>query len=131
MKNWLIASVLILTVLIGAPAIFAQSQGSQDQQGGWYCPGMGQGRMMHQQGGGCQMMGPGRANAAIKGEPVTLEQARKLLDNYLVRLANPNLKAGELVDKGGNFEATIVTKDGSLVQRIEIDKNTGWFRNIS
>ena len=43
---------------------------------------------------------------------------------------NPNLKVGKLADKGDFYEATIVTKkEGELVERIQVDKKTGWFRN--
>ncbi len=68
---------------------------------------------------------------AASGEPLTKDQAERLLENYVFRFANPNLKPGEVVEKGAVFEATVVTKDGSLVERLEIDKNTGFFRKIS
>ncbi len=53
-----------------------------------------------------------------------------LLNNYVTRTGNANLKAGEVLEKGDIFEATVVTKDGSLVERLEIDKKTGMFRRI-
>lgn len=68
---------------------------------------------------------------AASGEPLNKEQAQKLLQNYVLRTRNPNLKTGELLDKGAVFEATVVTKEGSLVEKIEIDKNTGFFRRSS
>ena len=43
---------------------------------------------------------------------------------------NPNLKVGEIADKGDFYEVTVVTKkEGALVERIHVDKKTGWFRN--
>lgn len=65
------------------------------------------------------------------GQPVSKQQARQMLDNYVSSRNNPNLRVGEITDKGDLFEATIVTKEGSLVERIHVDKNTGWFRNVS
>jgi len=45
-------------------------------------------------------------------------------------MRNPNLKLGEIEDKGNAFEAEIQTKDGSLVDRILVDKYTGWMRSV-
>jgi hypothetical protein len=44
---------------------------------------------------------------------------------------NPNLKLGEVVEKGELFEVTVTTKDGSLVEKVELNRNTGWFRNMT
>ncbi len=44
---------------------------------------------------------------------------------------NPYLKVGKIADKGDLYEATIVTqKEGALVERVQVDKKTGWFRNV-
>jgi hypothetical protein len=45
-------------------------------------------------------------------------------------MRNPNLKVGEIEDKGYVFEAEILTKDNSLVDKILVDKRTGWMRSI-
>ncbi len=59
------------------------------------------------------------------------KDAREHLENYLKSTRNPNLKLGEMKDKGSVFEAEIVTKkEGALVDRIAIDKNTGWIHSI-
>jgi hypothetical protein len=52
-----------------------------------------------------------------------------VLKNYID--GNPNLKVGEIQDKGTYFEGTIVTKDNSLVAKYSIDKDTGWVRPIN
>ncbi len=54
-----------------------------------------------------------------------------MLENYVNYRKNPNLKVGEVSDKGDVFEATVVTKDGALVEKIQVNKKTGWFRNVS
>lgn len=52
-----------------------------------------------------------------------------MVKNYLDSTRNPNLKLGKLKEEGSAFEAEIVTKDGSLADKILIDKNTGWMRS--
>ena len=44
-------------------------------------------------------------------------------------MKNPNLKLGAIKDAGSAFEAEIVTKDDSLVDKIMVDKATGWMRS--
>jgi len=62
-------------------------------------------------------------------KPLNEENARQLVENYLKSTNNPNLKLGKIADNGENFEAEILTKDGSLVNEILVDKNTGWMRS--
>lgn len=90
--------------------------------GGWYCPWMGgYGGYHHRQSG--QMTGE-------KEQPLTKADAEQMLINFYIQ-DNKNLKIGQLVDKGDYFDATIVTKkEGALVERIDIDKKTGWFRKM-
>jgi hypothetical protein len=52
------------------------------------------------------------------------------LENYVQSTRNPNLKLGKITDKDQYFEAEIVTKDNSLVDKILVDKQTGWMRSI-
>lgn len=132
-KMVLIGAALFLTVAFGLPLLNAQQQGGPSQ--GWQCPWMSQGGGMMGQGGGmhhgmgCCMTGPG--TQFNQGQPLSKDQAQQMLDNYLASRNNPNLKIGLVADKGNVFEATITTKDGSLVETIQVDKNTGWFRNVS
>ncbi len=138
-KTMLAGSLLMLALLLAVPGIYAQQQGYQGaQQGGWTCPWMGGGYQRGTQGGG---MGYGRtpggqgqpqqqyAPGQTPGKPLTQEQAKTLVEDYLKNTNNPNLKLGAFSDKGDVFEADIVTKDGSMVDKIQVDKNTGWFRS--
>lgn len=52
--------------------------------------------------------------------------ARTAVENYLQATRNPNLKLGKITEQGDAFEAEIVTKDGSLVDKLLIEKSTGW-----
>jgi hypothetical protein len=107
-------------------------------------PGMmygGQGMMGYGYGMGPGMMGygygrgprygqgyPGRHYQQIK-TPLDKNGAKKMVENYIQNTRNPNLKLGKLEDKGDTFEAEVVTKNGSLIDRIRIDKKTGWMRS--
>jgi hypothetical protein len=62
-------------------------------------------------------------------KPLNKNQAKELVENYLQATRNPNLKLGKIEDKGYAFEANIVTKDGSLVNKVLVDKNTGWMQS--
>lgn len=109
--------------------------------GGWGCPGaqytgpgygMGPGMM----GGG--MMGPGMTGPAYgygpqyqqPQRPLTEQEAKAIIENYLRATRNPNLKLGKLKEEANFIEAEITTKDGSLVDKILVDKYTGWTRSV-
>lgn len=59
--------------------------------------------------------------------PMNAEQARQLAENYVA--GNPNVKVGQIEEQGQDtYKATIVTQDGSLVEKLLIDKKTGWMK---
>ena len=84
--------------------------------------GMGQGRRCDQWGRG--QYGPSGGQQQI--EPLTPNDAEQLADDYVAR--NPNLKIGKVTEKDQFYEATILTQEGSLVERLMIDKQTGWMK---
>jgi hypothetical protein len=113
----------------------------QHQQEGWVCPWCGQGPGMMGPYGGPGRMGPGMMGpyggpggmglgygAYGSGEPLTEDQTRVLMNRYIRSTGNPNIMLGKLTDKEDYFEIEIVTKDGSLVDKILVEKRTGWFR---
>jgi hypothetical protein len=51
-----------------------------------------------------------------------------MVRDYLYRLGNPNLKQGKVRETDHEFEVEIVTKDNSLVEKLLIEKQTGWMR---
>lgn len=133
--------------------------GSWGGYGGWYCPycgrpmgpgmmgpgyGMGPGMMgpSHGMWGPHHGMGPGMMGPGYGYGPqypprypqpqkaMDEKDARALVEDYLQFTRNPNLKLGKIEDKGYAFEAEILTKDGSLADRILVDKNTGWMRSV-
>lgn len=130
-----------------------QGQRNQPQQqfnpqnvGDWFCPwcrrghmgpgmmghgmmpdyGMGPGMTGHRGYG----MGPGMMGPCYdkKTGPIDKDQAKMLAEHYVQSTRNPNLKLGKVEEKETYFEAEIVTKDNSLVDTLQIDKNTGWLR---
>jgi hypothetical protein len=58
------------------------------------------------------------------------KDAKEIVENYVRSTRNPNLKAGKITDKDTYFEAEILTKDGSLADKLAVDKRTGWMRSI-
>lgn len=67
---------------------------------------------------------------SVSGLILTREQAAQIAQAHLQVLGNPNLKLGEVTEFVPYYEAVIVTKDGSLVEKLLVDKRTGWLRSI-
>jgi hypothetical protein len=120
-----IATIAVLTVALSLGTVLAQrgggrycpwmgaGPGPQGQQGGWYCPWMG------------SQTGP---PVAKPGQPLTADQAKAMVEQQIS--GNPNLKAGKVTEKDGVYEVDIVTKkEGSLVDKVQVNKQTGWFRS--
>lgn len=59
-----------------------------------------------------------------KKSPVTEEQARDIVTNYVKRL-NPNLEIGKITDNGGFYEVEIIAEDREVVQLLGVDKRSG------
>ncbi|ABC76376.1 hypothetical protein [Syntrophus aciditrophicus] len=81
--------------------------------GGWYCPHCG------------SYMGEYRQPQ----KPIDEKEAVSIVARYLEAMQNPNLKTGAVKNVGTAFEVEIRTKDNSLVDKILVDKNTGWIRS--
>ncbi len=153
MKKFIfIAPVALLATFLILGIAYAHAPGSgysQAQQGGWYCPycgsyqggyGMGPGMMGYGMGPGMMgygmgpgMMGPGYGNNQPYRQPqrsINEKDAKRIVENYLNSTRNPNLKLGKIKDEGSSFEVQIVTKNNdSLVDKVLVDKNTGWLRS--
>lgn len=138
MKKGIIA-VAVAAILAAGTLAYAQGFGYGRGYGPGYGmgPGMMRGGMMGGQWGqgprGFAGPGAGYAGdhpcwqaASATGQPLTKEQATALVQNRLTRSGNPNLKIGNVTEKDGIFEVEIVTKDNSLVEKVQINKQTGW-----
>lgn len=62
--------------------------------------------------------------------PIEEKDAKAILENYLRSTRNPNLKLGKIEDKGNFFEGEILTRNDALVDKILVDKYTGWTRSL-
>jgi len=137
------------------PGMMDPGYGDQQQGSNWnYCPYCGS---YLGPGGGYGMMGPGMMGRGYgygmgpgmmgpgygaepgygygpryqqKREPMDEKSAKELVENYIQSMRNPNLTLGKIESKGDTFEAEITTKTGSLVDKIIIDKYTGWMRSV-
>jgi len=131
--------LLFATVFIGV-SLYSVEGNAHMSQG--YGPGygMGPGMMGRGYGMGPGMMGPGNGYGQQYGpqygrqyqqsqNPLDKNQAKQQVENYLSSMRNPNLKLGKIEEKGNNYQVNIETKEGSLVDKLLVDKNTGWMRS--
>jgi hypothetical protein len=88
-------------------------------------------------GYGGQYVGYGGQYAAQYGpqyqqpwKPMEDKDDKAMLENYKQSTRSPNLKLGKIKEKDDYFEAEILTKENSLVDKILVDKFTGWMRSI-
>jgi hypothetical protein len=63
------------------------------------------------------------------GKAVNAKEAEVMMKDYLRSSRNPNLKLGKIKDAGDSFEAEILTKKNDLVDRVHIDKATGYIKS--
>ncbi len=96
----------------GGPGYCGGGPGMQRGQGGWYCPWQGQ-----------QTGTP----VAKPGQPLTADQAKAMVEQNIA--GNPNLKAGKVTEIDGAYEVEVLTKNGSLVDKVQVNEQTGWFRS--
>jgi len=122
MKKRVIVMTIAFVLGFGYLAMDADAQMGPGMMGPGYGQGMGPGMMGPGYGYGPQYQQPQK--------PMEEKDAQALLDDYLKSTRNPNLKLGTIKDTGSAFEAEITTKEGSLVDKIAIDKATGWMRSI-
>ncbi len=87
----------------------------------------GPGMMGRGQIRGSQQMGSGPRQQQSQRD-LSKEDARSIVKDYLASTRNPYLKLGKIKDTGNAFEAEIVTKDNSLVDKVLVDKTSGWMR---
>ncbi len=154
MRKTLFTATVAFVLMVSAGLVLAQQQGANPSTGyggpqgqGWFCPWAGQNMgpgMMQQRGmgpgrmHGGQGMGPcvtnnhwGRGqhgpNAGTQQmQPLDQKAAQELAQNYVA--GNPNLMIDEVTEKEGVYEAPVVTQDGSLVEKLIVDKQTGWMK---
>jgi hypothetical protein len=139
-KSILIAAAVAATLGAGA---FAVTSEAQPYRGGWgmmggYGPGWMHGYGSgNAYGPGWMMQGGGTppcwnysdASTDANALNLTVDQVKNQLDRWIERQGNPRLKAGDVKEKDADtIQADVVTQDNSLVQRFEINRHTGFWR---
>jgi len=128
------------------PGMMGPGMMGPGMMGGMMGPGMmGRGMCPMMMGGqmGPGMMGPGMMGRGMMcppmmggpgwqqyQKPLEEKDATGIVENYLASTRNPNLKLGVVKDLGHAFEVEILTKENSLVDKVIVDKGTGWMRSI-
>lgn len=138
-----ILSALILSPAMGDPSVLAGEKNENPLvEAGWFCPFCGgsydpydpnrsqQGTMRkyhHWMGfdNREEVLGPYKT-----AEPIDKNKATQRAQSFILSTKNPNLKLGGIVARDNYYEALIVTREGSLVDILIIDKYTGLFRSI-
>jgi len=107
--------IVFLFVVLTLPAV---SVGQPMRRGmyrgapyGHYCPG--------------RRWGP----YGVKKPVATAEQARQVIDTYLADNAQ-KLTVGDITEKNWYFEAEILDRDKTVIDRVIVDKRSGRIRSI-
>ncbi len=124
MKLWVIGLAFALILAGGGMALA--------QMGGGFGPWgmMGYGMMGHGSSSPGGASGWHSMGFSVSGLTLTKEQAAQIAQAHLQALGNPNLKLGDLTEFEAYYEASIVTKEGSLVEKLLVDKRTAWLRSV-
>jgi hypothetical protein len=80
-----------------------------------------------------QGMGPGMGQGTMQpaARSLSADDVKTMLERRLAWQGNPHVKLGEVEEKDDDtILAEIVTQDGSLVQRLEVDRHSGWTRMV-
>jgi hypothetical protein len=89
----------------------------------------GRGRGACFEEGGPDRKGPGRSRnlelEGIDGEVDRQEEAALIVSTFLEKRGNPNLKLGKVEESGRDFVVNIVTQDGSLANKVYVEKRSG------
>lgn len=90
-------------------------------------------RQMMREGMPGRRMGPGMGQCMRGGVmgsgalDLTTEDVTRMLERRLAWQGNPHVKLGKVEEKDADtITAEIVTQDGSLVERLEVDRRSGW-----
>lgn len=128
-RRWLIGTILV-GVIVSFGLVYGHGMSGGGMMGNrGFSSGGYMGPMMGNMQQGCPMAQQmGGYYGAYRTEELSKDDAQNIVQDYLYRLSNPNLKQGKIKETDHEFEAEIVTKDNSLVEKILIDKQTGWTR---
>ena len=77
-----------------------------------------------------QQQGPGGSGWMRQfQQDLDVDDVKTMMEQRLGWMNNPNIKLGSVDEKDEDtITAEIVTKEGSLVQRLTVDRHTGWIQ---
>lgn len=100
-------------------------------------PGMGPQGMMGSGMDNQDMMGPGfgkgpsLGNQVVPSRDLTTDDVRHFLEHRLEMHGNKRVQVGEVKEADDDkIVADITTVDGSLIQRLEVDRHTGMMKHV-
>ena len=70
-------------------------------------------------------------SGAEHSQPVTHGQAKVFMEDHLKSANNPDLILGEVSETQDYFTAQVTTKDGTVVDKLQVDKATGFISSAS
>jgi hypothetical protein len=128
----------IYTAIASLPASAAAHQSQMPMMGHGQMPMMGHGQMpmmghgmMRQGMGGQGKMAPGMGPRVVPIKHLSTDEVRHFLEHRLDGQGYKRLKVGPVEEKdNGTIGAEIVTAEGSLVQRLQVDQHTGLIKHI-
>jgi len=139
----LLAATMVAAIGLGASAL-ALAHGPAGPSGnpyyGWQGGpmmgpgyGMGPGMMGPGYGMGPGMMSPGYGMGQGMMQPLrqdlTVADVKHIMGHRLAWSGNPDVKLGKVEQKDDDtIDAEIVNKDGAVVQKLEVNRHTGWMR---
>ncbi|MCW9035867.1 MAG: hypothetical protein OQK35_00750 [Alphaproteobacteria bacterium] len=125
-KSILAVSALVIGTAVAVPAFADKDDNDCDRWSKKYSMMKGDHYMGGMYGGR-----PGKRGFFRDDLDLSVEDVKNILEGRLAWQGNKNLKVGEVKAKDDDVVlAQIVTKDGSLVQQLEIDRDTGRPRSI-
>jgi hypothetical protein len=139
-KIWITITIVAGSILIAGLWFVPGLAGAHTNLGGMMGTGMmGRGMMGYGMMGQeqnmfeeCEEMMEGVTDGKQQaGEALTQEDAVSIVENYLKKINNPNLKVGEVEQTADeDYLVEIVTRDGSLVDKLEVNRLSGWIHSI-
>ena len=141
-----VACVLAMSITTSA---FAHGSGNSNSSQG-QMPMMGQGMMGSQMPmmggygmmGQMPMMGPGMMGGQmpmmggwggmqVLRRDLTADEVKHMMEHRLAWSGNQNVKLGNVSEKEGDvIEVEITDKDGKVVQKLKVDRHTGWMQIV-
>jgi hypothetical protein len=113
-----------------APGMMGHGMMGQGMAPGMMGHGMAPGMMGHGMAPG--MMGRGSSMMTALRQDLSVDDVKHMMEHRLAWDGNPNLKVGKVEQKDDDaIVAEIVTQDGSIVDRLEVDRHTGQVRRVN